>query len=732
MTDILSDLTASQKAAVTHAEGPMLVLAGPGSGKTRVITRRVAWLIAAGVPAARILAVTFTNKAAEEMRSRLRAMDAAPGSTLCTFHSLCARILREFSDRAGLPARFSIYDQADQKSVLRDIYKDKALDAGRYPPASVLRKISRAKSGMRRAGGDPGDCGPEIPDAVVRDISDAYEAILKAAGALDFDDLLLRTADLLEADEDLRSRLGRRFLFVMVDEYQDTNTCQYRIARSLARDHGNLFVTGDPDQSIYGWRGADIENILAFERDFPGAPVVRLEENFRSSPQVLRLADGLIRANVRRKDKRLISKRPEGAAPRLYGYADEGEEALGAAAWIRAMHEDHGLDYRRMAVFYRTNAMSRILEEALIRAHIPYQIVKGLEFLERREVKDMLAYLRLLANPLDEMSLLRIINRPARGIGDATIRAVRARAKASGRSLREVLEDGAGVPGLSPGAWARLGKFLELVDGLRALGAKPVAEIMRAVYAATGLEAALREEKNDDAADNIEELIQAAAEFDREFASQGGLDLFLQQTALMSDADAYDEKSGAVSLMTLHSAKGLEFAAVLIVGVEDGVIPHVRSLDGGRDVEEERRLLFVGITRAERFLALSHARSRTMHGITRPAALSPFLRDVEGLEVAPAPLLARAYGAGRPSAATIAAVSFPPAPGSAGEPGSVLGFRKGQRIRHPSIGPGTIDEIIPDGERSRVVIRFDGGARLTLVLKFARLEPLAADGGPQK
>jgi DNA helicase-2/ATP-dependent DNA helicase PcrA len=730
MKDILAELTESQKTAVTHVEGPMLVLAGPGSGKTRVITRRVAWLIASGVSPNRILAVTFTNKAAEEMKSRLRAMDAPQGSTLCTFHSLCTRILREFSARAGLPAHFSIYDQSDQKAVLRDIYKDKALDAQRHPPAAVLRKISRTKSGLQRAGTKPaGDFGAEIPDDLYREISDAYEGRLRAAGALDFDDLLLRAAALLDADEELRAALGRRYRFVCVDEYQDTNTCQYRIARSLVRDHGNLFVTGDPDQSIYGWRGADIENILAFERDFPGAPIVRLEENFRSSPQVLRLADGLIRANLRRKDKRLIPRRPEGASPRLYRYADEIEEALGAAAWIREMREDHGLDYRRIAVFYRTNAMSRVLEEALIRAHIPYQIVKGLEFLERREVKDVLAYLRLLANPADEMSLVRIINRPARGIGDATVHKIRDHARISGRTFLDILEDAAGVPGLPPAAAARLKKFTDLVHALRTLLDRPVAEIMGEVYVRTGLKAALEDEKNEDAADNVEELMRAAYEFDREFASEGGLDLYLQQTALMSDVDAYDEQSGAVSLMTLHSAKGLEFAAVLIVGVEDGVIPHIRSTDVGRDIEEERRLLFVGITRAERFLGISHTRTRTVHGYTRPAALSPFLKDIEGLEIMPSPLINRGYGVRSPM--TVEAFAFSPSPDSGDEAGPAIGFRTGQRVRHPSIGPGRIEQIMPDGERSRVVIQFDAGARLTLVLKFARLEPLE-DAGSQK
>ena len=726
MNDILADLTDSQKAAVTHGTGPLLVLAGPGSGKTRVITRRIAWLISTGVPPYRLLAVTFTNKAAEEMRSRLRAMDVPRGSTLSTFHSLCTRLLREFPAEAGVAPRFTIYDQSDQKAVLREIYKGKGLDLQNHPPAAVLRRISRDKSGLSRSGiRFREDFGARISEPLFQEIADSYERKLASAGALDFDDLLLRTANLLESRDDIRERLGRRYEYIMVDEYQDTNTCQYRIARALARDHGNLFVTGDPDQSIYGWRGADIENILTFERDFPGSPVIRLEENFRSTPQVLHLADRLIRSNVRRKDKRLISRRAAGAAPRLYSFTDEHEEALGAAAWIRMMREAQEIEYSRMAVFYRTNAMSRVLEEALIRAHIPYQIVKGLEFLERREIKDMLAYLRVLSNPVDEISLLRIINRPARGIGETTIRKLLSAAHAADRDAWSLLQNPASIEGLPPAASTRLDEFRGLVLDLQARLEAPVAEIGREVFLRSGLRAALQEEKNEDALENVEELIRSAEEFDAEFASAGGLALFLHQTALMSDVDSYDDASGAVSLMTLHSAKGLEFAAVLIVGVEDGVIPHFRSKEDGRDLEEERRLLFVGITRAERVLALSHARSRTMHGLTRPAALSPFLRDIEGLEVVRSPFLTGAFGAGSSVhgvGTPISVVAPLSTDGFEGQAGTE--FKTGDRINHPSIGPGRIEQTIPDGERSRVVIKFDSGARLTLVLKFARLEPI--------
>jgi len=723
--DALFGLTAAQNAAVSHMDGPLLVLAGPGSGKTRVITHRIAYLIAQGVPAAGILALTFTNKAAEEMRNRLQGMHIPRGSIICTFHSLCARLLREFAGRAGLPATFSIYDQDDQKSVLRDILKARELDPQRYSPARILKHIGYYKSLRLSPSPVSPDFAADLPADIGAGICQDYQKRLDSAGALDFDDLLLRTAALLKDDAEIRTRLGRRYRYILVDEYQDTNSCQYRIARELSRDHLNLFVTGDPDQSIYGWRGADIENILAFEKDYPNAPVLKLEENFRSTPQILSLADSVIRENKRRKHKQLIARKPEGRLPRLYRYADEHEEGRGAAAWIRWMHEDQAIDYRRIAVFYRTNAMSRVLEESLIRAHVPYQIVKGLEFFERREVKDMLAYLRLLLNPADEVSLSRVINRPVRGIGDTTVRRLVEQAHSAGQNLWSVLEDPGAQPRLSASAASHIADFVKMIMDLRSLLDQPIARIMRSVYERTGLKGALGEEKNADAKENVEELIHSAMEFDQENPASGGLSEYIQRIALFSDADAFDERSGAVSLMTLHSAKGLEFAAVLIVGVEDGLIPHSRSLEAGRDREEERRLLFVGITRAERFLALSYAQTRTWYGVTRPAALSPFLKDLPGLEVIIAPFLTGGFGGADPTRAG-SAVGLSYSDPSRSELGldSQLNVRTGQRVRHPSIGAGLIEGIMPDGEKSRVVVQFDSGARLTLLLRFARLEPL--------
>ena len=746
-SDALSGLTENQKAAASHITGPMLVLAGPGSGKTRVITHRIAHLVFLGAAPGSILALTFTNKAAEEMRTRLEAMKIPRGATLCTFHSLCARLLREFAGRAGLPEGFSIYDQSDQKTVLNEVLKGRDIDPKENPPARVLRQIGLLKNLMIGPDKVPADFAPGLPPGLFAEVYAAYEKRLAAAGALDFDDLLMRTARLLRDDTELRERLGRRYQYILVDEYQDTNQCQYRIARALARGHDNLFVTGDPDQSIYGWRGADIGIILAFEKDFPGAPVVRLEDNFRSTPQVLRLADDLIRSNVRRKEKRLIPRKPGGSLPRLYRFADEYEEARGVAAWVRWMHEGRGLGYGRIAVFYRINAMSRLVEEELIKACIPYQIVKGVEFFERREVKDMMAYLRLLVNPADDVSLARVVNRPARGIGDTTVRRLVARGRAGGRELWSVLRSPAEAPNVPPAAVPRIGEFVRMIEDLRARLGRPVAETMRAVYERTGLRKAHEDEDDTDAIENIQELVHSALEFDKGETSAGGLAGYLQQVALVSDADAYREGSGAVSLMTLHTAKGLEFAAVMIIGVENGILPHFKAGEAGRDVEEERRLLFVGITRAESHLAISHAQTRTVWGGPRPASLSPFLMGLTGLETVMAPFLTNGFSDGRgpePAPAPPAArygddrAGAPgPGPGfvhagTAGRPSAPLGgqgdgpapFRAGQSVRHPAIGSGQIEKVMSDGPDGRVIVRFENGARLTMDPRVARLEPL--------
>ena len=745
-----NELTESQQAAVAHRDGPMLVLAGPGSGKTRVIMHRVAQLIHSGIEPRSILALTFTNKAAEEMRTRLQAMDIPRGTLICTFHSLCARLLREFAKRAGLAENFSIYDTSDQKAAVREALKANNLDPATYPPARLLNRISRHKNCQAYAQTSPQKSRYDPLAEVFEQVYLSYQQILDNNAALDFDDLLLKFVVLLRDDPELREKLNRRYRYVLVDEYQDTNASQYRISRELSRSHGNLFVTGDPDQSIYGWRGADIGNILAFEKDFPKARVVRLEENFRSTPQVLQLADSLIQANSKRKHKRLIASKAQGKVPHFFEYNNEFEEARGVSDWIKTMGREFGLEYRQMAVFYRTNAMSRVLEEALRFRQIPYRIIKGLEFFSRKEIKDMLAYMRLLINPSDRVAMIRVINRPARGIGDTTIQRLLHHAKENRQDLWSAIKAADQNSEMNAGSRSRIHKFHALIADLQTSIRRPVAEIMRDVYERTGLKAALIAEKNLDAEENVEELINSAIQFDSENENPD-LAGYLQQVALVSDSDAYDSEAGAVSLMTLHAAKGLEFPAVTIIGIEDGLIPHTRS-DGPDGIEEERRLLFVGITRAQSFLALSCTYNRTVHGSSKTALPSPFLKDISGLErdttirnepeyrpykkYAPPPMSSSAPSASRSprtsstrssnAASTRSPVApfllpQPPKPVTVG----VGPYKVGVAVRHPSLGKGRIENVMPAGEDTRVLVQFDNGPRLTLMLKLARLEPLS-------
>jgi len=751
--EILEDLTEAQKEAVTHKDGPMLVVAGPGSGKTRVITRRVAWLISQGISPANILGLTFTNKAAEEMRTRLAGMGVAAGATLSTFHSLCARLLREFAVPAGLKPSFTIYDETDRKSALREACRVSGLDFQLFPPARVLRRISRFKNQLQTPENISGQ-GFDLLSKVIQDYYQAYQKQLDRSAGLDFDDLLMRMALFLDKNKGLAGELSHRYRYILVDEYQDTNACQYRIARRLAEKHSNFFVTGDPDQSIYGWRGADISNILAFEKDWPQASVVRLEFNFRSTPQVLNLADHLIKANLHRKEKRLIPRRGEGTIPRLYEYGDESSEAQGAVDWILEMHGGEKLEYRELAIFYRTNAMSRALEEALYSARIPYQIVRGVEFYRRKEVKDVLAYLRILVNPSDEVSLLRIINRPARGIGAATIQAVREQSASSGSDLWAVLSGNESIPGLGTAAVKRLKVFVGLMKELEALMSGKVADILRAIFVKSGLKELLEAERNEDAVDNVLELIGSAGRFDEE--ESAGPEEYLRQLALLGDPDTFDREAGSVSLMTLHAAKGLEFPAVRIVGVEDGIIPHERSQASASGLEEERRLLFVGITRAEKFLCLSLARCRTVNGLTRDNSPSRFLIGLEGLEIVrPAVNFGRTGGlseksflaAGKGASAafgrrdafnTEGAVSaeerrapkpitlpFDQLPSNKDTPGQEdrYPFAEGKRVHHPTLGPGRVDKFFTTDSVERVIVKFDSGPRLNMDIKLANLRP---------
>jgi DNA helicase-2/ATP-dependent DNA helicase PcrA len=709
--DILTGLTSSQTQAVAWGEGPLLVLAGPGSGKTRVITRRIAYLIQQGIHPRQILALTFTNKAAEEMRSRLKQMNTPSGSLICTFHSLCARLLREFFSPAGLPENFTIFDRSDQLSIIRDILHDMDLDPKAYQPPRILRRIGRWKNELMTPGQVLESLSADAPAAIPAEIFQEYQQRLSQSGGLDFDDLLMKTAVLLKKKL-LRQQLSLRYRHILVDEYQDTNRCQFRIARDLSCGHRNIFVTGDPDQSIYGWRGADIENILAFEKDFPEAAVIRLEDNFRSTPPILNLADNMIQVNRQRKSKRLIARIEGGDRPRLFSFGDEYSEADGAIAWIKEMQSDFNLALKDMAVFYRTNAMSRILEETLYRKGIPYQIVRGLEFYQRREIKDMLAYLRVLVNPADRVSLLRIINRPPRGIGQKTIERLTAQTDAGGSGLWPLLQNPDTVTSLNTGARSHLRSFSKMIRGFQSIAGNPIAEMLRIIFKQSGYFAYLDKGNQRDAIQNVEELIHSAEEYDQT-ADNPTLGGYLQRIALLSDPDTYDDKSGAVSLMTLHAAKGLEFPAVLITGVENGILPHNLSQGNLQALEEERRLLFVGITRAKKYLALSYAQSRSIYGHPRPTGSSPFLRGLENhlRRAAPGTHLFSSDSAG----ASPKTLDILPQAGP---------YASGRRVKHPQLGEGLIDKVIPGTDPPKLVVQFSSNRRLTLDLRFAKLELL--------
>ncbi|MHC4627123.1 MAG: ATP-dependent helicase, partial [Planctomycetota bacterium] len=608
MDDALArQLTDSQRKAVFHVEGPLLVLAGPGSGKTRVITHRIAALIDSGVAPYNICAITFTNKAAEEMRQRAFSLGASGGAHISTFHSLCVRILRRYADRARISANFSIYDQADQLRCVKQAVKDRHLDAANFPPARMLDAIGALKNKLK----EPDAFRKETGDFFSRTLADIYQSyqdLLSERNGLDFDDLLMKTAVLLRDCPDVCSELSNRFKFVLIDEYQDTNYAQYKIAELLVSQHSNICATGDPDQSIYRWRGADIRNIMAFESDWPNATTVRLEENFRSAANILAVADSLIAFNRNRKHKDLIATKPAGEAVVLTAYEDEHEEAKAVARQIAEL-ADKGTSLNDIALFYRVNAQSRALEEALVRSRTPYQIVRGVEFYRRKEVRDLLAYLKILVNPSDEIALLRVINTPARGIGKTTLQRVRAYAAHNRISLFEAVKRSGQIESLSKAARAKLAGFANMIAQFQKDLGGEVAPLASRVVDKSGMAKSLGAAGADGevALENLNELINSAADYDKQ-AEQPSLLDYLQQVSLFSDADAYDASSDSVKLMTLHAAKGLEFEDVYILGVEEGLLPHERSnaVDSEEDLEEERRLFFVGITRAIARLHISY------------------------------------------------------------------------------------------------------------------------------
>jgi DNA helicase II / ATP-dependent DNA helicase PcrA len=753
--DVFESLTAAQLAAVTHVDGPLLILAGPGSGKTRVVTHRIAHLLQQGIQGKNILALTFTNKAADEMKARLARLVPLPTVWMGTFHRFCARLLRMYGQLVGLSENYSIYDVEDSRRMLAEAIIDEGIDLTHTTPEAVSHAISWAKNNLM----GPDEYVPKRGHhlgGIVQRVYPAYQRRLLQANAVDFDDLLLHVARLLKENPDVRERLDERHRYILVDEYQDTNLAQYAIVRALSIDHPNLAVTGDPDQSIYGWRGANLSNILEFEKDFPSVKVVRLEQNYRSTKAILRVADELIRHNVRRKEKRLFTENPEGSAVRLVAYPTQRDEADEIAARIAGEIRRNGRRPRDFAIFYRTNALSRQLEHALREHVVPYQIVNGLEFYQRKEIKDILAYLHLLNNPRSDVALLRIINTPVRGIGKATVDRLRDHARMKGLPLLEAARQAGVVEGLSKKSAVAVAKFVSMFDRIGEAVHGPIEEIVGLVLSETGYREVLENSESEEEQDrlaNIEELLTAAREFDVKHPEANALEQFLEETSLVADTDAWETETDRVTLMTLHAAKGLEFPCVFIVACEQGLLPHDRSLYDDEKLEEERRLLFVGITRAREDLQLCYAQYRAFRGQACPTVPSSFLMELPRNEMAlsdsvvsrrTTPDWEAGFEPGArddaDAAQTVAAenddfsqLESPPhgkrSKSGVLTSGLVTGadllakqsqprispnvFRHGMAVEHPQYGTGTIIALSGDGPKRTATIRFfqDGEER---------------------
>ncbi len=750
--DHLEGLNSRQRSAVLHFEGPLLVLAGAGTGKTRVLTCRIAHLVREhGVPPHRILAVTFTNKAAEEMRERVAGyLGAAPrGLWLGTFHALGARLLRIHASQVGRTAPFTIFDSEQSVNQIKRAQKAVGVDPAKWNPRSIQGIIGTAKNtlvGPQRFHDENAE-GADPMAAVAAEVYSEYQAALARQNAFDFDDLLMKPVELLERHPEILRHYSERFAFLLVDEYQDTNHAQFRLLDLLARVHGNLAVVGDDDQGIYGWRGADIRNILRFESVFPHARVVRLERNYRSTGHVLSAANAAISHNAARKAKTLRTRRPEGEPLSVLHTATETDEARCIADEIELRERTNGWTRGSFAVLYRTNAQSRALEEELMRRFIPYQIIGGVRFYERREIRDVLAYLRLISNPRDDEAFDRIVNYPKRGIGTVTRGRLGAAARKRGVSLLDAAAEARAVDLIRPSTARMLERFARVIERWRSLaGERGAGEVAEAVVTELDLRELLRGEGPDgeDRAANVTELIAAAYRFDpsehdlededRLVASD--LDLFLQHTALVTSVDAHDGGADAVTLMTLHGAKGLEFPCVFLAGMEEGLFPLSRALESPEELEEERRLFYVGITRAEEKLYLSHAarRWRAGEGVTsRPSSFlgtipdrlvehrrSSRLRQPVRGHLRRRRYREERYGRGSPNPGEF---HSDPDPGGLDDLNQdAPHYRRGERVVHGTFGCGSILEVSGFGRDLRVVVDFDDAGRRKLVVRFAGLE----------
>ncbi len=709
----LADLNPAQREAVLHTEGPVLVVAGAGSGKTRVLTRRIAHLLGAvGVKPPEILAITFTNKAAGEMRERVGDLVGPPARAawVMTFHSACGRILRREAQRLGYRSNFTIYDQADQIRLVKRCLEELERDPKRFTPRGIHSQISNAKNTLV----GPDDYTERVAsfyDQTVAEVYDLYQKRLFASNAVDFDDMLFLTVDVLERFPEAREKWQEAFRYVLVDEYQDTNHAQYRLLQLLAEKHRNVFAVGDPDQSIYGFRGADIRNVLEFEHDFPGSYSIALEQNYRSTQHILDAANGIISHNRERKEKNLWSELGDGDPVRVIEVEDEHAEARYVAAEIALLVEE-GFSGSEVAVFYRTNAQSRVLEDVLVRQGIAYQVIGGPRFYERAEIKDLVAYLQVLDNPYDAVSLLRIANRPRRGIGDTSLARLQTWADQREISLWEATAE-AEMAGVGAAPQKALKAFRGAIESLMSAAMElEVPELIEEVLARSGYTESLEAERTIEAQgrmENLQELVSVAREW-REQAQDTTLSAFLQEISLYSDQDAIRGDTSLVTLMTLHNAKGLEFRVVYLIGMEEGIFPHSRSIEE-QGIEEERRLCYVGMTRAEERLTLLHASSRMLYGGRNHNLPSRFLDELPDSHVERERLRPASWsGYGAPRQSQITPREDVPA------------LATGDSVRHSTLGEGVVVRIEPGG---LVTVRFaDDGSERKLVLEYAPLEKL--------
>lgn len=733
--DLLAHLNTPQQQAVLHTEGPLLILAGAGSGKTRVITHRIVHLIREhGIRPWNILAVTFTNKAAKEMAERVQHLLGSHDTPLiATFHATCGRILRQDIHQLGYESSFAIYDDKDSERLLKDVIKELNLDDKRYPANGIGARIDDCKNrGLLPEELPAGDLWNQ---QFIR-IYAAYQERLKRCNALDFGDMILQTVRLFEQFPDTLSRWQGRFQWLLVDEYQDTNPVQYRLIRLLSGERQNLCVVGDDDQSIYSWRGADIRNILEFEKDFPQVNVIRLEQNYRSTPTILQAAGAVVARNFGRKAKTLWTDNPDGEPIRCERLESDRAEARFVSSEI-ALLQRNGIPLSEMAAFYRTNAQSRLLEEALAAEGIPYHIVGGVRFYARLEIKDILAYLRLLENPSDDVSLKRVINVPPRGIGAATVERVAELARQGQITLFEAFERAVDSNLLGSGPRSKVAVFVELLQRFRRVAATTtMPELVRAILEESGYLARLKESRDEEDSERLENLAQLVSAVEEFSATnpEAGLADFLEQVALVSDLERGEAGRPSVTLMTLHAAKGLEYKAVFMVGMEERLFPHVRSLDDPDGMEEERRLCYVGMTRARERLYLLYARRRMIFGQEQANLPSRFLKEI------PAELMERNHVSysSEPSAAVQHTSSFSPAlahnlaavasasaevemvPEPSDDYGS--GIYVGLKVRHAKFGVGTIRKIEGKGDEQKAIVWFAGCGPKKLLLRFAGLE----------